>query len=112
MQLDLDLRDGHAPLPLWHLPIRPAAKPKCNSTRRDRLIRHRTPPWADRRLIASLRRAARSSGLSLDHIVPLNHPLVCGLHVEHNLRVIPLKHNLSRGNGWWPDCPDEQLELL
>lgn len=24
----------------------------------------------------------------MDHIIPLNHPLVCGLHVHNNLRVV------------------------
>lgn len=34
----------------------------------------------------------------VDHVVPLVHPLVQGLHVEHNLRVIPAQDNLEKGN--------------
>jgi hypothetical protein len=49
---------------------------------------------------------------SVDHIVPLIHPLVCGLHCPANLRVIPLADNIRKSNNWWPDCPFEQLELV
>lgn len=41
----------------------------------------------------------------VDHIVPLQSRKVCGLHVEHNLRVIPLVSNSSKGNRVWPDMP-------
>ena len=34
----------------------------------------------------------------VDHIVPLVNPFVQGLHVEHNLRVVPAIENLEKGN--------------
>jgi hypothetical protein len=34
----------------------------------------------------------------VDHIVPLNSKLVCGLHTYHNLRVIPHSINASKSN--------------
>lgn len=63
-----------------------------------------TPKWANRFLIAEAYRLARLRTKTLgmkwhvDHIVPLQHPLVCGLHVEHNLRVIPATENLRKWN--------------
>lgn len=41
----------------------------------------------------------------LDHIIPINHPQVCGLTVPWNLRVIPWRVNASKGNTW---CPEQQ----
>lgn len=49
---------------------------------------------------------------SVDHIVPLLHPLVCGLHCPANLRVIPLADNQRKSNNHWPDMPEVQGELV
>ena len=34
----------------------------------------------------------------VDHILPINHPNICGLHVPWNLQVIPAMDNLRKGN--------------
>ena len=52
----------------------------------------------------------------VDHIVPLQSPLVCGLHCGFNLRVIPATENIKKGNRWWDGMPtytfDDLEELL
>lgn len=49
---------------------------------------------------------------SVDHTVPLNHPLVSGLHRAANFEVVPLLDNIRKGNRWWPDMPEQQAVLL
>ncbi len=72
------------------------------------------PPWVDRWELYALKAWAaamtRMHGTlhTLDHIIPLTHPLVCGLTVPWNLQVIPWGPNCSKGNRWTPD----QLELF
>jgi hypothetical protein len=65
--------------------------------------KQRTPVWADHdKIRAFYRLAAAFSKLyvphHVDHIYPLNGPLVSGLHVPLNLRVIPATDNLRKGS--------------
>lgn len=45
-------------------------------------------------------RLTRETGIphQVDHIVPLQSKIVCGLHVEHNLRVITATENARKKN--------------
>jgi len=67
-------------------------------------VRRRTniPPWVAimdfYKLCKSIVR--KGSEYELDHIVPLNHPNVCGLHVPWNLRVVKSSTNNKKGNSW------------
>lgn len=84
-----------------------------NQRRRYRYWRQRyiaTPPWADR---AAMRRLylRRMAGDVIDHIVPLLHPHVCGLHCPADLRIISAGENATKSNVWWPDMWAEQQSL-
>ena len=83
-------------------------------THRRRVERRATPPWADRTAIGHFYRLARiataGTGVrwSVEHIVPLRHPLVCGLHCPDNLTLSPLDANVRKGNSWWVE---QQIDL-
>lgn len=72
------------------------------------------PKWANQFFIKEIYRLSKArtkaTGLrwNVDHIVPLRHELVCGLHVEHNLQVVPEAYNKFKGNRFWPDMPGVQ----
>lgn len=119
-QLGLDL-DGYCSGPLFA----PVAKLRVNPRTRmsggaEVWIKYRRarPIWADRRalrafwLLSMQRTAETGIQHSVDHIVPLIHPMVCGLHCEANLQVIPLAENIRKCNNWWPDMWSPQGELL
>lgn len=61
-----------------------------------------TTPWADKVAILEIYKEAVSSGLTVDHIIPLKHPLVCGLHVQANLQLLTLSENSKKGNKFDP----------
>ena len=64
---------------------------------RERGMRKRSLP-SDRAAVLEMYRAARASGATVDHIVPLNHPDVCGLHVSWNMQLLSREDNSRKGN--------------
>lgn len=56
-----------------------------------------TPPWVNEEDL-KLVYVGRPPGHHVDHIIPLNHPQVCGLHVPWNLQYLPASENISKGN--------------
>ena len=70
-----------------------------------------SPAWRDASRIRAIykeaeRRRAAGENVHVDHIVPLRSKLVCGLHVEANLTIIPARDNVAKGNRVWPDMPE------
>lgn len=63
-----------------------------------------TPPWADHAAIREVFIEARELAEltdqphEVDHVIPLIHADVCGLHVAANLRAVPSWFNREKGN--------------
>lgn len=81
------------------------------SAKRKALKLRATPAWANGFFIEEAydlaQRRSKLTGIiwHVDHIVPLKSKLVCGLHTEHNLQVIPGVANIKKKNSYWPDMP-------
>lgn len=75
---------------------------------RERNLKQATPKWAciffieEAYELAQLRSKMFNFQWEVDHMVPIKNELVCGLHVEHNLQVVPAVWNKRKSNKW--DC--------
>jgi hypothetical protein len=54
--------------------------------------------WANQQKIRQIYEDANRLGLVVDHIIPLQHPLVCGLHVWDNLQLLSRSENARKNN--------------
>ena len=83
-----------------------ANKGKCNAKNAKRRANkiQATPKWANLKQIEGIYKLAQyltekhGRQIHVDHIVPLQNPLVCGLHVEDNLQLLYADENLSKSN--------------
>ncbi len=81
------------------------------SKKRKLSIKKCIPLWANLIQIKTI--YARATELTLqtgimhhvDHIVPIQSKLVCGLHCEANLQVILASENCSKQNRYWDNMP-------
>lgn len=67
------------------------------ASKRRRLLYTAMPPWAD---LGKLKEVYQQcpKGYHVDHIIPLQGDLVCGLHVENNLQYLLAEDNLKKSN--------------
>lgn len=85
----------------------PGFRAKCCAKRRS-LKLNATPKWSTDEFhsliiseayeLAALRSIKTSVLWSVDHIIPLNSEVVCGLHVGNNLQVILASENSIKSN--------------
>ena len=78
----------------------PGWKRSATAKRRAQKLRA-IPPWADLKKIRELYKEAKRLGMVVDHIIPLQGQLVCGLHVETNLQLLTASENSQKHNKYY-----------
>jgi len=91
------------------LPSRKASNRVWQSRRKEKKNKNNTPSWLtskDKKRIADIYlhmrdcRAVTGEEYHVDHIIPLNGDIICGLHVPWNLQVLPADVNMGKTNKW------------
>jgi len=81
-------------------------KKRASTAKRRAVSLQAVPAWADLTAIKNVYRWAKeitaSTGIEcqVDHIIPLQSPVVCGFHCWENLRLVTAASNKSKGNKW------------
>jgi hypothetical protein len=83
--------------------VHPNTDTSFHSSNRRAMKRMAIPSWANFKAIKDIYSKAKklsSTGeiYHVDHIIPINSKLVCGLHVESNLQIIKASENLKKSN--------------
>jgi hypothetical protein len=92
-----------------------------NSAKRRAVSKLATPTWANKLYMQDLYANCREAeqlfeqvGVSVkfhvDHIVPLIHTDVCGLHNEFNLQILTAKDNIEKSNMLFNDYNEQHIE--
>lgn len=79
------------------------ARAKCARRHANKI--NAVPPWVEMDKITFVYKKARELGLHVDHIVPLQSHIVCGLHCWENLQLLSIEENSRKHNKIWPDMP-------
>ena len=89
-------------------------KERAATNRRRARKLNASPPWADQKAIEMVYRDAKllseetGEAHHVDHIDPLQHELVCGLHIAENLCPIRAKNNCAKHNNFVPYRTDSE----
>lgn len=65
---------------------------------RTRYMKQAKPKWVDEAKLLEFYKLAKELGLEVDHIIPIKHDKVCGLHVPWNLQLLTRSENARKGN--------------
>lgn len=89
-------------------------KDAAKSARRRSFLLKAIPSWSDEfdkffiqeiYALAAKRTELLGIDFAVDHIVPLNSEIVCGLHCKDNLQILTASENSRKSNRYWPDMP-------
>lgn len=73
---------------------------------RSRNVKQAKPNWlseSEQYQIEELYKQASRHGLEVDHIIPIKHKLVCGLHVPWNMQLLTRSENAKKSNKFADD---------
>lgn len=87
------------------------AKKLAAHRRRELAKAKRTPTWYCHSECEAMYRKARAAGLVVDHIIPLQGKNVSGLHWAHNMQLLTVSANSTKGNKFNPDTYVHELPL-
>ena len=79
-----------------------AIRNNCNRKRAIKIERA-TPNWAGDELIKLVYLKSQEWGFAVDHIIPVGHKMVCGLHTWHNLQLLSTSENSKKHNKFLED---------
>ena len=68
-------------------------------------VKKAAPIWFEYEMVKKVYEMACFYGFEVDHIVPINSDVVCGLHCHANLQILHKEINGSKSNRHWPDMP-------
>jgi 5-methylcytosine-specific restriction endonuclease McrA len=79
--------------------------------RRELAKAKRTPVWYCHVDCVAVYKEAKEAGLVVDHIVPLQGKNVSGLHWAHNMQLLTVSANSTKGNKFDPDTYIHELPV-